>query len=574
MPVNLRSHAHGQGYADLNFLIPEVVRQVDYNKGPFYVEVGDFSAAGSAGFRFFDALPQGLATLSLGDDNYVRAVVADTVRSGGAETTYAIETAHDDGPWLLKENFNRSSGLLRRHWTSGASDYHVTALAYHASWRSTDQIPQRAVEAGTLDRFGNIDPTDGGDTDRASLSFDADWKTPGGTTRLNLYAIYYRLSLFSNFTYLLDDPINGDQFNQRDRRGVFGSELAHAWHGTLLGRTSETTVGMQARDDAIGELGIYRTTKRARTGTTRDDSVNEASLGVFVKNETRWSDWLRTTAGLRADGYRFKVESDLTANSGRRTAGITSPKLGLVLGPWAQTELYANVGTGFHSNDARGTTIRIDPIDRITPVDRVSPLVRSRGAEIGLRTSVVPGLVSSVAFWALELDSELVFVGDAGGTEPSGRTKRHGVELANFYRATPWLSLDADVSLTDARYANAPGANHIANSIATVVTAGATVDAPRGFRGALRLRYFGPQPLVEDDSVRAPSTFALNARIGWRTRHWEIALDVLNLLDRANNDIAYFYTSRLRGEPIGGVDDVHFHPAEPRTLRLSVGRRF
>jgi len=574
MPVNMRSHAHGQGYADLNFLIPELVQQVNYGKGPFFADVGDFSAAGAAEFRLFDALPRGFAKLELGDNNFARFVVADTVREENAATTYAVEAGHDDGPWLLKENFNRFSGLLRRQWTSGAGDYRLTALAYRSKWRSSDQIPLRAVEAGQLERFGNLEPTDGGETERASLSFDATFKTPDATTRFNAYAISYRLNLFSNFTYFLDDPINGDQFNQRDERGVFGATLTRTWTHALLGHTSETTAGAQARDDAIGELGLFHTVQRRRIGTKRDDAVNEASVGVFVKNETRWNDWLRTTAGLRADGYRFKVDSDLAANSGERMAAIASPKLGLVLGPWEKTEVYANVGTGFHSNDARGTTIRVDPSDGTTPVDRVNPLVRSRGAELGVRSAVVPGLVSSVALWALDLDSELVFVGDSGGTQPSGRSRRYGVEFANFYRATPWLVLDADVAFTHARYRDAPGADHIANSIGSVVTAGATVDGPRGFFGSVRGRYFGPQPLVEEDSVRAPSTLVLNARVGWRSHDWEVALDALNVLDRANFDIAYFYTSRLRGEVAQGVDDIHFHPAEPRTVRVTVTRRF
>ena len=574
MPVNLRSHAHGQGYADINFLIPELVQQVDYNKGPFYAEVGDFSSAGSAEFRLFDALPRGFASLALGENNYARAVVADTVRSDGAATTYAVEAAHDDGPWALQENFNRFSGMLRRQWTSGGTDLRLTALAYHATWRATDQIPLRAVEAGVLDRFGHVDPTNGGETDRASLSFDATFKAPGVTTRFNAYAIAYRLNLFSNFTYFLDDPVNGDQFNQRDRRGVFGGALTRTWTHGSTDRTSETTAGVQVRDDAIGELGLHRTVARTRLSTVRDDAVNEASLGVFVRNETRWSDWFRTEAGLRADGYRFKVDSALAANSGTRTAAIASPKLGLVFGPWAKTEIYLNAGSGFHSNDARGTTIRVDPLDGVTPVERVNPLVRSRGAEVGLRTSVVPGLVSSVAVWSLDLDSELVFVGDAGGTEPTGRTRRYGIEFANYYRATPWLVLDADLALTHARYRDAPGADRIANSLATVVTAGATVNGPRGLFGSVRLRTFGRQPLAEDNAVSAPSTVALNARAGWRTGDWETALEVLNVLGRDNYDIAYFYASRLPGETAGGVEDIHFHPAEPRTLRLSVTRRF
>jgi outer membrane receptor protein involved in Fe transport len=187
----------------------------------------------------------------------------------------------------------------------------------------------------------------------------------------------------------------------------------------------------------------------------------------------------------------------------------------------------------------------------------------------------VPGLVSSLAFWALDLDSELVFSGDAGDTEANGRTRRYGVEFANFWRATPWLAFDADVSLTHARYRDdAGGGTNIANSIGTVVTAGAVIGRSEGWFGSARVRYFGSQPLIEDDSVRAPSSFSVNVRVGWRAKDWDAAVDVLNALNRKNYDIAYFYPSRLRGEPASGVDDIHFHPAEPLTLRFSVTRRF
>jgi outer membrane receptor protein involved in Fe transport len=309
--------------------------------------------------------------------------------------------------------------------------------------------------------------------------------------------------------------------------------------------------------------------------TVRDDEVDEVSAGVFAQNEMRWTEWLRSAAGLRIDGYRFDVRSDDLRNSGNTSDHIVSPKLGVAFGPWAGTEIYANAGFAFHSNDARGTTIRVDPTDGLTPADRVTPLVRSRGAELGVRTAAVRGLVSSLSVWALDLDSELVFVGDAGGTEPTGRTRRYGIELANFWRATRWLSFDADVAMTRARYREDAGdGRRIANSIGTVLTAGASFGSGEGWFGGARLRYFGRQPLTEDNSVRAPSSLTVNLRVGWRAKEWEISMDMLNALDRQNNDIAYAYTSRLAGEPADGIDDRHFHPAEPRTARVTITRRF
>ncbi len=574
LPVNLRSHAHGQGYADLNFLIPEVVQQVDYNKGPFYAEVGDFSAAGAAQFRQMDTISRPFVKLGLGENHFARFVAGGSQMRDKGVLTGAIEVSHDDGPWLLKENGNRFNGYVRQVWRSSTADYRLTGMAYRGEWRSTDQIALRAVEAGALDRFGNIDPTDGGESERTSLAFDATWRGASATTQLNTYALFYRLNLFSNFTYFLDDPVNGDQFNQRDGRWVVGGALQRTWTTTDGIARGETTLGLQGRMDLIGELGLHRTFRRARLSTVRDDEVNEGSLGLFTRHETRWTDWLRSTAGVRVDGYRFKVESDAPQNSGSKLAEIVSPKLTLSLGPWEKTEVYLNAGFGFHSNDARGTTIRVDPADG-APVDRVTPLARSRGAEIGVRTAAWSGLVTTVSAWALDLDSELVFVGDAGGTEATGRTRRYGVELANFYRVAPWCAFDADIAFTHARYRDdAGGGTRIANSITTVVTGGVALGRGEGWFGGARVRYYGPQPLIEDNSVRAPSSLTHNADIGWRSRGWQVSLDLLNLFDRQNYDIAYFYPSRLRGEAAGGLDDIHFHPAEPRTIRLSLMRRF
>lgn len=570
MPANLRSHAHGQGYADLNFLIPELVRQVDYTKGPFFADVGDFSSAGAAEFRLTDALPQPFASFTVGEHRFVRFATGATRRAGAAATTAAVEFSHDDGPWQVSEDSGRYNAFVRRVWSAGNNDYRLTLMGYHGRWRSTDQIPQRAVDAGLVDRLGSLDPTDGGTSHRLSLSFDANLKGAGGTTRMSAYAVHHRLNLYSNFTYYLNDPVNGDQFNQVDERAVLGGGVTHTWSGPR----SSLVAGLQLRDDEIGALGLFQTSRRTRLGVVREDVVREASAGLFARAETRWTEKVRTNAGARLDGYSFRVASDRAENSGTRLAGIASPKAGLVLGPWSRTEVYLNAGTGFHSNDARGTTVRVDPADGFSPVDRVDPLVRSRGVEVGVRTAAVPGLLSSLAVWGLDLDSELVFVGDAGGTEPKARTRRGGVEWANFYRAAPWLVLDGDLALTHARYRGDPTLSHVANSIGTVVTAGASLSSPRGGFASLRARYFGPQPLTEDGSVRSPSTLTCNLRVGWRAPGWEFAVEVLNALDRRDADIAYHYVSRLRGEAAEGRGDVHFHPAEPRTLRLGLTRRF
>ncbi len=574
MPVNMRSHAHGEGYSDLNFIIPELVQNIAYQKGPYAAENGDFSAAGAAQFHLVDEVPRGFVKVEAGEHDFFRFVAADTIREADhAATVFGIEASYEDGPWVLPEHSERFNGYVRQTWSSGTNNFALTALGYHGRWQSTDQVPERAITEGTISRFGTIDPTDGGMSDRASLSFDWTSSAGGGTTHVNLYAVYYHLSLFSDFTYFLDDPVHGDQFNQLDRRGVFGGSAERTWTGDFANRKIDAAVGLQVREDVV-RLGLHHTEARELIEVIRDDDVNEASVGIYTKGTMHLNDWFRAETGIRDDLYSFDVTSSNPLNSGNRTASIVSPKLELVFGPWNKTELYVDAGYGFHSNDARGTVIKVSPQDG-SPVQADNPLVRTKGAELGMRTSTIPGLVSTVSIWALDLDSELVFSGDGGDTEANGPTRRYGVEFANFYRPVPWLTLDADLAFTHARYRDQTnGGRYIPNSIGTVFAGGLMIGQTAGWFGSMRTRFFGSQPIVEDNSVREPSSLTFNGRLGWRSRDWEIALDVLNIFNRANVDIAYYYASRLPGEPVTGVSDVHLHPAEPREMRLNVTRRF
>lgn len=567
MPVNARSHAHGQGYADTNFIIPELIERVDYQKGAFAAENGDFSAAGAAQFSLVRYLPKGFAKIEFGEDDFARAVVGETFRQPGgstAATTIAAEAGYADGPWEKPEASRRLSAFGRHVWSAGASDYAVSAMGYDGRWNSSDQIPLRAVESGAIGRYGNLDASDGGASRRASLSFDRVTRQPDATTLLNAYVLRSDLDLYSNFTYFIDDPVNGDQFNQREDRVQLGGSASRTWAGTLADRSLLTSVGLQIRQDFI-DVGLHHTSDRRRLATVRRDDVREGSAGLFAESTLAVAPWLRATAGSRGDFYVFDVEGRDPVNSGTETAGIFSPKLGLVAGPWAKTELYANAGLGFHSNDARGVT---------DPVDPATPLVQAKNVELGVRTSALPGLVSTVSVWRLDFDSELAYVGDAGATEAGDPTRRYGVEFANFYQATSWLAFDADLAFTHARYTGNPtGGDRIANSISTVYTAGVVLKFESGWSGSLRARYFGPQPLNEDASITAPESLTFNARLARRLGNWEFALDVLNVFDRENYDVAYAYESRLATEA-APVLDTHFHPAEPRTVRASVTRRF
>ncbi|MDB5820304.1 MAG: TonB-dependent receptor [Rhizobacter sp.] len=575
MPVNMPTHAHGQGYSDLNWLIPELVDSVRYKKGPYFADEGDFASAGAAHIDLFAGLPRGVASITLGEHGYARALLADTVALEEGKLTYAIETSHNDGPWDLPENFRKFNGLLRYSVGNAADRTTITAMAYSARWNSTDQIPERAVNEGLIDRFGAVDDTDGGRTQRTSLSVQTQRTSSDGVFKANAYAIQSRLNLFSDFTYFLNDPVNGDQFEQAEKRQVFGGGASRSFNADWGGRDVVNTLGLQIRHDRLSPVGLYATSARERIATVQESQVRETSVGLYGESSVQWTPWLRSVAGLRWDHFNFDVYSSVAGNSGKADASITSPKLSFIFGPWASTEFFANYGWGYHSNDARGVTATVAP-GTLLATQSVTPLVRSRGGEIGARTELVPGLQSSLSLWYLTLGSELVFSGDAGDTEPNRASRRYGVEWNNHYVARSWLLFDADLAASHARFTQSdPVGDYIPGAIDTVASLGVTVTDLGPWFGQFQLRYFGPRPLIEDDSQRSKSTTLASARVGYKlTKDLRVALDVFNLFDRKASDIDYFYTSRLPGEPAAGVDDTHFHPVEPRSVRLTLTMNF
>ncbi|WP_374090073.1 TonB-dependent receptor domain-containing protein [Methylomicrobium lacus] len=581
VPVNMVSHAHGQGWTDTGFLIPELIRTLGYQKGVYYAENGDFSSAGAANIHYFDTLPAGILKFTGGSFDYYRGLVADSVKIGSGNLLYAVEGNYNDGPWQNGNHFKKGNVVLRYSREHGDSGWSATAMAYGADWNSTDQIPRRTVDAGRLDRFGLIDPTDGGRSRRYSLTTEWHRQSDHNATRVMAYGVYSLLDLYSNFTYFLDDPVRGDQFAQPDRRWQSGLKAAHTLYHQIGGMEAETTLGLQFRNDLI-DNGLLLTEKRRCYGAVREDHVVQSSLSPYAENKTQWNAWLRSNVGVRFDGFRFDVNSDRQENSGNRLDGLVSPKGGIVLGPWEKSEIYLNGGLGFHSNDARGINTRIDPKSG-DAVKRADPLVRTYGAEIGARTARLDGLQSTVSLWWLDIDSELVFVGDAGTTEAGRPSRRYGVEFANYYTPTDWLTFDADFSFSKARFRNneinagsgLPVGKHIPGSVETVIAAGATVHDLRGFFGGLRLRYFGPRALIENNSERSKETVLLSANLGYQiNKHLTLQAEVFNLLNRKDSAIDYFYTSRLPGEPGAGVDDSHFHPVEPIGFRLGFTANF
>ncbi len=575
MPVNMRTHGHGQGYADINFLIPELLSSVTFRKGPYFAEEGDFSSAGAIHLEYFDRVDRSLALATVGSFGYRRGLGITSFSVGPGTILAAGEFAFYDGPWTVADDVRKFNGVLRYSQGTFDNGFSLTAMGYHNRWTSTDQVPARAVSSGVISRFGSLDPTDGGNASRYSLSARWSRSDEHSTTRVNAFAIRSRLNLYNNFTYFLDDPVDGDQFHQLDKRTVLGFNISHAIKGTLGDKLMETRFGLQGRYDNI-RVGLFNTRERATLSTVRTDRVRESSLGLYIQNALHWNSWLRTTFGLRGDLFHATVKSDTPENSGKTSDFIASPKFGLVVGPFEKTEIFLNAGIGFHSNDVRGTTITVDPVDKVTPQARVPLLVRSKGAEVGVRTRAIRGLDSAISLFILTFASELLFVGDAGTTEASRPSRRIGVEWTNHYQVLPWLALDLDVALTRARFTNSdPAGNRIPGAPNAVVSAGIDLGGELGWYGGLRLRYFGPRPLIEDNSVRSRATTLVSARVGYAFENgFRVQLEGFNLLNAKASQIDYFYTSRLQGEPAAGVDDRHFHPVEPLAVRLTVAKTF
>lgn len=575
MPVNMPTHGHGQGYSDLNFLIPELVSGIEYRKGTAWAEEGDFGTAGAAHIAYRNRLDAPVVEASGGEGGYRRVLGAGSATAAGGDLLAALEVFRNDGPWRRPDDYRKVNGVLRWSRTAPAGGLRLTAMGYDGRWRSTDQVPRRAVEGGSLDRFGAVDPTDGGRSDRQSLS--ADWQRLGtrSFSDVTAYVVRSRLNLFSNFTYFLDDTTNGDQFEQEDDRVFYGVRASHTFRTPWRGRDASHVLGVQARRDDIARVGLYHTRAQERLETTRADRVAQSSVSPFAESTVPWTRWLRTTVGLRADLHAFRVRGDDARNSGTARAAIVSPKLAVALGPWASTAAFANVGTGFHSNDARGTTITVDPASG-DPVRRVDPLVRATSAELGLVTHAVGGAEMALSAWGLELDSELLFVGDAGTTDASRPSRRTGLEWSVVRAIGSSLRLDADLAWSRARFTDGdPAGDRIPGAVEGVVTAGITVPDWRGNFGSLRARWFGPRPLIEDNTVRSRASGTLTAEVGRTFTRWgRVSLECFNLLDARVSDVDYFYTSRLRGEPEGGADDVHSHPQAPRTFRLRLAASF
>lgn len=599
MPLNLPSHAHGEGYADMNTVIPEFVERVDFEKGPYYADVGNYGSAGSAHVVFFKTLPQNFFKLEGGMYGFGRAVFGISQRLGLGSLLYGGEVYHDDGPWKHPDNYYKFNGFLSYSRGGDADGYSITARGYRGRWNSSDQIAENAVPL--VGFFGTLNPTDGGHSQRYSLQAEWHRRDANSETKIMAYGFYYDLDLFSDFTYFLTDPVRGDQFEQQDRRWVAGLDARHTIFSQWFGRRVDNTFGLQVRNDWIHN-GLFQTENRVRvdkidssTGntlpaTTQADRFTDTQVGFYAENKIQWADKFRTVAALRGDLEYFDVTSLVTtANSGTASKFLPSPKLSLIFGPWSNTEFYVQGGFGFHSNDGRGTTQTVEPVSGENPFPNtaatpIPALIPTKGAEIGMRTGVVPHLQSTLSLWYLRSVSELQQSGDTGGTTASRQpSDRYGIEWANYYTPLEHVAFDFDLANSKALFSeidgddaapDSPGGRRVPEAVGLVISSGVTLHDLKGLSTSLRLRYFGPRDLTSDGIYRSNSTALLNAGVGYQiNKTWSVSAEFLNLLNRCDHDIDYAYASQITPTATPAFTDV-FHPVEPFQVRFGLHCRF
>ncbi|HMD68991.1 MAG TPA: TonB-dependent receptor [Chitinivibrionales bacterium] len=575
VPVNLPTQGHGQGYDDLNFVIPELIDHADYFKGTYNAAEGDFSSAGAINIFYDKQLAHPFVTATLGSYGYYRSLGTASTDLVGGKLLLGLEAMHQDGPFVVPQDYNKYNGMVRWSRQLGEGTFDVEAMYYSGEWNATNHIPQRAVTEGHISIWGTEDSSDGGTSHRYGLSTSWKGQLGGGVLSANAYLVQYYMNLFSNFTYFLDDTVNGDQMNQKDSRWFFGTSDNWQREFSLLGFQEKARIGLDARCDLIDPVGLLHTDHRRVLESWGVDSVTETKIEPWADLESRLTPWMKVMLGLRGVYLNADVRSDHTENSGSADGALLLPKVTAVLGPWAKTELYADYGDGYHSNDVRGATAIIN--DKTgDSVDKVTLLVRSRGFEIGGRNDALPGLQSSLALWLLDFNSELVWDADEGTTDPSAPSRRMGVEWSERYQPLPWLLFDLDVSYSQARFIN-PDTNgqYVPEAIETAVSAGASIHRLGPWSASLFMRYFGPRALVQDNSERSDASTLFNGQVAYDfNRNVRLTLDILNIFNAQVNDMEYYYATRLKGEPAAGVSDFEIHPSEPISFRLSLTTRF
>ncbi|HZZ30855.1 MAG TPA: TonB-dependent receptor [Phenylobacterium sp.] len=588
MPVNRPTNTHGQGYSDSNFMMPEVTNGLDYTKGPYYAAVGDFGAVASTHVKIADEIPNQMS-LSAGTLGVYNGFLGGTYRFSDVDRVMGgFYLGHVDGPFDHPDNFRKIDGTLRYSHGEADDGYDLTAMYYNGKGNLTTDQPLRAVQEGLISRYGTLDPSDGSLSERLSLSghFAArgdDWRFTS-----NAYYIRQRMTLFNDFTHFLDDPVNGDQEEQSEARTTLGGAAALRLLHDFGAISTDTSIGLQARYDD-GYVDRRHTAQRAVldyceieqpqgpavpiaavNGACNADRVHLLDLAPYIENTTRWTPWLRTVVGLREEYYRASDHSFISGFDGSRSQTLFQPKGSLILGPWEKTELYLSAGRGFHSDDVRGVFGTVALSGAPVTAGPTPLLAPATAEELGVRTNIIPKVALQVAVFQEEFSSELTYNPDVGEDEASAPSRRQGIEISAQYRPLPWLELNSDLAFSKARYTGAFAAfgldqPFIANAPAFIGSFGILVDDLGPWFGGLQWRALGKYPIQDGQETPQDNGYSeLNADIGYKVSpRLRLQLSVFNLTNTRADSSAYFYTSRLQGEPADGVAGVQVHPLEP-----------
>lgn len=572
MPVNNRTHAHGQGYTDINFIIPEMIESLDYSKGPYYAQEGDFANAGAVRMHTKSEMKESLVKLGFGQFGYQRLLLAGGTHdlfSAGDRFVAAFDATRYDGPWDVSQDQEKYSAMAKYSFGDAVNGGNINFMGFDNTWIATDQIPQRYIDDGG-DRYDSLDDSSGGKTHRYSLSYEGWHDIAGKSLKSNVYVIDYGLDLFSNYTYFTD-PINGDQIRQYDERKIIGGSFLYDILPTTQG---EWQLGMDVRHDNIADVSLSATNKRVTHDTLLRHKVEETSLGLFLQNNHRWTDNFRTQMGARLDYLQANTENRLSGEKNDANDVMLSPKFNAIYSLSDATHVFANYGQGYHSNDARGFSE-----GSRSGGAKADVFARSEGADLGVQSKLTDTLQLAASLWWLTLDSELVFVGDNGDTEASDQSERKGIEGSIFWQPQRWLIVDGDVAFSQARLKpKGRSEQHIPGAIERVFSLGVSINDLGAWDAGVRLRHFGDFALNEDNSERADAVTMLNAQVGYDvTKNLSVSVEVINLTNEEGNDITYLYESRLQAEAAlnaDAVEDVHLHPTEPRMFRGSVAYLF
>jgi hypothetical protein len=583
VPYNEVNHVHLHGFADVNSLVPELIQNVEFKKGVYYADAGDFSNAGTARMTLMDSLPAGIAKTEIGRNDWYRALVANSGCLVNGVLLYAVDATYFNGPWEYPENSRLFKGILRYTMGDDADGMRITGIGYSGVGRTNNAIPLPAVQSGILDRWGTADPFEGVSTQRFQGNFQWWHKDDAGdTTRANLYYVYYAYEEYFNESGNFNDPVNGDLLHRFEHRSTFGGNLEQSWNSRLFGDCMRNTVGVQVRNDNTPHIGDEHVVERNLLNVIDEGAITESNVGIYYTNDAKWGDKLRTVLGVRGDYFHWHVDDFvLPENSGKTESKLVEPKASVIFGPWCNTEFYINGGYGLHTNDARGIFQTIAPPfvplsqgGEFTPSTPSSPIARSRGAEVGMKTQAIPYLTTTVAVWYLHLASELIFDPDTVIVTPRGPSERWGVEVSNTYRIGNLLTFDADWAASQARFTTPDfedaltpaGGTRVPEAIGALFSAGPTVRLPSGYFAALRYRYLGPRDLTSDGLISTHATNQFDLGLGYESLRFTAGVNILNLFNSNGVDNAFEGDYAVRGATYASTEI--FHPQLPFQARF------